>query len=311
MKRKFASMIFLFLLFSVTAYIAAQPTTKEQIQRELETIINERCTAIRTRDGQKDLAFLAADYVYKLPNSKTVTRQELEKLGASAQDNMTILEFSQTINKLEMKGSEVVLEVAVHQLAKQKMKDGRDALITNEWIERQTWVKNTEGWKLRIADWKKLKKNTIEGMTKNEYRKNSPAPPTQIRPNEEDKRIISAGNALVFIYRIEDHALPKTSVFCNDIEIAELTRGSYIKVKLTPGTYQFGSDKEPAIALSVQSGKLYFLEIKLAAGFPAAKGVLTKDEGRLGPQFYQLPKAVGLKPLDPKHVKDQSKVILN
>jgi hypothetical protein len=63
--------------------------------------------------------------------------------------------------------------------------------------------------------------------------------------------------------------------------------------------------------LSVQGGKLYFLEVKLDAGFPAAKGVLNKDEGTLGPQFYNLPKAVGLKPLDPKHVKDQSRVILN
>lgn len=310
MKLLSSSMIFLFLLFSAPPYGAAQPTSKEQIQRELETIINERCAAIKTGDAQKDLSFLAADHMYKFPNGKTVSRLELETLG-TAQDNIVIKEFSQTINKLTLSGNVVMLEVAVRQVANQKMKDGRDALVTNEWIENQTWIKNTDGWKLRIAEWKKLKKNTIEGMTPKEYQKISPAPPSQIQPDEKDKPIIEAGNALIFIYRLEDHALPKTSVFCNDTELAELTRGSYIKVKLPPGIYQFRSEKESAIELSVQGGKLYCLEVKLDAGFPAAKGVLTKDEGALGPQFYKLPKSVGLKSLDPKHVQDQSRVILN
>lgn len=298
--------IFLFTAISIPS--AAQIETK--LQREIEATIKDRCEAMLQQDEKKANSFLASDYSVKLPNGKILTRQEIEKTSQEIQNKQTLLEVTEKIKKLKIIGTDVIVDVFHHESFKQKLKNGNDAVITNENEIRQTWIKTTDGWRIKFIEIRKLGKSTIDREKLRDFRKVDTAPPTVLLPNEEDKDILKAGNGLVFIFRGADGSLLNTSVFCNDQEIAELPRGTYLRMKLLPGTYQLKSEKEPTIELQVESGKIYFFELQLKPGFPA-KGQLKKDEGSVTPGIYKSPKLSGLKPIEKKHIKDSSKIASN
>jgi len=85
--------------------------------------------------------------------------------------------------------------------------------------------------------------------------------------------------AILLIYRQKRFAgaILNTSVFVDDVEIADLDNGTYLKVKVTPGEHAIRADeKKDAMVLPVEPGKTYYFRMALRAG-------LWKGHGKLEP----------------------------
>jgi hypothetical protein len=89
-----------------------------------------------------------------------------------------------------------------------------------------------------------------------------------------------------------------------------MKRGYFFKVKLDPGLHTFRSDTGEPVTINIEAGRIYYLTVKESSHFPKVRATIVIDDGRIGPQCYRLPKILDLKPLETKHIKDHSKVII-
>jgi len=286
-------------------------TDEARARTELTAILAQRDDAAEKHDTERFLSFYAADFGWRLAGGRTLNRQETEqvlRLIASG-DNLEIKQRS-TIKSIKMRGSEAVLSVVNESVVRQRLSDGSIKEDTSSGEKRETWVNTDQGWKLRFIDNAKSKEmqTTING-TKVDPAK-APGNGLTPTPNSEDQNVLQEGYALVFVYRLKDGTVVKTPVDCDDVRLAEMTGGSFIKAKLKPGKHSFHSEKGPAVEINIESGKIYFLVINLAIGFPKGRGVLEVDTSNVGPTAYKLPKLIELRPLGRDNIQDIARVIV-
>jgi hypothetical protein len=86
-------------------------------------------------------------------------------------------------------------------------------------------------------------------------------------------------SAFLLFYRQKRFAgaILNTSVFVDDVEIADMDNGTYLKVKVSPGEHTIHADeKKDAMVLPIEPGKTYYFRMALRAG-------LFKGHGKLEP----------------------------
>lgn len=300
-----------------TAAVSGQDKKAEeqQVRRELEALFAQISEAISNGEHDKKKKLMTADFQVKLPNGKTLSRNEIEVLPQAEADSLRNVRETYVIEDLKAERNQAVVKIRIIITYQQKLQDGTYGEIESTLRQRETWVKTDNGWRWRLIDDISPRKSgtVFNGKKVNDLRKIPAAAPKPVEPNEEDKAILQNGKAVVFIYRLEAPGPPffGLPVYCDAQELARIKKNTFIKVKLEPGKYQFRSDKEPAFELAVEGGKLYYLSLKPVAGFPKARGLLSLDEGIIGPQLYKLPKTLKMKPLDAEHIKDAARVISN
>lgn len=85
--------------------------------------------------------------------------------------------------------------------------------------------------------------------------------------------------AIALVYREKRFAgaILNTSVFVDDVEIADMDNGTYLKVRLVPGEHRIHADeKKDELTLLFEAGKTYYFRMALRAG-------LWKGHGKLEP----------------------------
>jgi ketosteroid isomerase-like protein len=307
--------VFVLCGLAALAQDAAENSSRDderQARQEVEAALAARNEALNRQDTKRVRAFLAPDFTVKLPNGKVVTREEAEKAYVEKPATPARqIEQTYSVEKFKLKGGAAVAEVSFTNTTRLRLKDGSDYEARSRTRHRETWVKTPDGWKLRM----------IDGLSVGEHRatlngkkvKADFSPPadeeSQQNVKDEDRPLLQAGQALVFIYRLKDSALIKAPVYLDGVKIVEMPGGNFIKVKLAPGTYAFRSDKEPPISLKAEAGRIYFLSLKLKVGFPKGQGLLEVDGSVFGPQAYALPQTLDLKPLGADNIKDPSKIV--
>ena len=284
---------------------------EEHARTELAAVRAERDHAAEKKDIERVLSFYAVDFAFRLEGGRKLSRQEIEQVLRLI-SGADILEQKQrsTIKSIKLRGKEAILEVQDDSFVKQRLQDGSIKETTSSGQKRETWVKTEQGWKLKLIDSAKSKKLQI---TVNGQKVDPLKAPSDIEtpaPNIGDETILQEGHALVFVYRLNDGTIVKAAVYCDDVRLAEMTGGSFIKAKLNPGKYSFHSEKGPAIDINIDGGKIYFFALRLVAGFPKGRGVLEVDTSATGPSAYKLPKLMELRPLGRDNIKDLSRVIL-
>jgi len=283
----------------------------EQARTELTAVLVERDQAAEKKDIERFLSFYAADFAWRIEGGRTLNRQETEQVLRliTGGDNLEHKQRS-TIRSIKVRGKEAVLNVKDESFVKQRLHDGSIKEATSSGEKRETWVKTEQGWKLKLIDNAKLKElqTTVNGQRVDPFKAPSNTGPPA--PNIVDQTVLQEGYAIVFVYRLKDGTIVKTPVYCDDVRLAEMTGGSFIKAKLMPGKHTFRSEKGSAIDINIESGKIYFLVLKLAAGFPKGRGVLEVDKSGAGPYAYKLPKLMELRPLGSDNIKDISRVIV-
>lgn len=107
-----------------------------------------------------------------------------------------------------------------------------------------------------------------------------PVPPPVVEtvlaaPAAEDLSQVAV--ALVYREKRFAGAILNTSVFVDDVEIADMDNGTYLKVKLAPGDHRIHADeKKDELTLLFEAGKTYYFRMALRAG-------LWKGHGKLEP----------------------------
>jgi hypothetical protein len=209
-----------------------------------------------------------------------------------------------------VRGHEAVLEIQYRSFVRQRLQDGSIKEATGIGQHRETWVKTELGWRLKLIDKGKVDKSQTTVNGKKVDPATAPSISKSLDPNTEDQGILGGGYALIFVYRLNDGAIIKAPVYCDDVRVAEMTGGSFIKAKLLPGKHTFRSEKGSAIDLNIERGKIYFFVLRLKTGFPRGRGVLELDSTGVGQHGYKLPRLLDLRPLGRDNINDTSIVIV-
>jgi hypothetical protein len=287
---------------------------KEQARKELEVVFAERNDAIQKGDRGISRKFLSPDFIFKIPGGKTLTMPEIEKLALRDTGRSDPRE-EYVIEEVEVKNGAALVKVRHKESYKQRFRNGEMGEVAATNKRRETWVKTAEGWRLKLVDNLAFGDATLNGkpVKPKDLFKTSNLPLLDDQSNQvnpEDKIVLQDGQAIAFIYRSEDSAvLLQPPVYLNGQEIAQMRRGRYLKLKLAPGSYQLRSEKEPALSITVEAGRIYYFEVKLSPGFPKAHGQLVMDNGPIGSQINLVPHTLNMQPLEAGDIKDSSKVL--
>jgi hypothetical protein len=304
----------LFHLSGVAQTRSPDSLDKEQTRKELEVVFAERNDAIKKGDKEKARNFLSPDFILKLPGGKTLTTPEIEKLALRDTGRSDSRE-EYVIEEVEVKNGAALVKVRHIEFYKQRFRNGEMGGVAATNKRQETWVKTAEGWRLKLVDNLARGDATLNGKPikpKDLFKiSNLPLLDDQSHQvNPEDKTVLQDGQAIAFIYRFKDSAvLLQPPVYLNGQEIAQMRRGRYLKLKLAPGSYQLRSEKEPALSITVEAGRIYYFEVKLQPSFPKAHGLLVLDNGPIGSQINLVPHTLNMQPLEAGDVKDPSKVI--
>lgn len=112
--------------------------------------------------------------------------------------------------------------------------------------------------------------------------------------------------ALVYVYRKKNFNTRnmQPSVYVDNEEVARMDDGKYFIIRLTPGKHSIEVNKGHSGAqIDMKAGEEYYFRVDIKAGFWKGRGEITymqKEQGSLEVQK--------MKPLEPKWVKDNSKV---
>lgn len=88
-----------------------------------------------------------------------------------------------------------------------------------------------------------------------------------------------AGKAILFFYRESRFvgAALRPSIFVDDVEVAYISSGSYLKVAVGPGDHVIYADKkDDALTFPTEAGKTYYFRVGIRAG-------IFKGHGKLDP----------------------------
>lgn len=300
--------IALFLLVSVAA--SQQPQIgASQLRAELTSVLAERNAALERGDEEGVRAFYAPNFMLRAGNGRTLTLHEIEQLSTVA-ERPDVLErrYASEILEIKPRGVDVVLVVEHSGFEKLRHKDGSVSQHKRLARQQETWIREGSDWKLLFIDNIRVKHSEVllNGAKVDQFMPEA----GPVTPNAIDQPVLDAGSGIVFIYRMKDFALVKTPIFCNDQKLANLSGGSYIKVKLLPGKYSFRSEKGDPLEVAVEAGRIQVLVIKLETGFPKGRGRLRTDTTVLGAQAYKVPKLLELNPLGNDNIDDLSKVVV-
>jgi hypothetical protein len=304
----------LFHLSGVAQTQSPDSLDKEQARKELEVVFAERNDAIQKGDKGKSHKFLSPDFIFKIPGGKTLTMPEIEKLALRDTGRSDSRE-EYVIEEVEVKNGAAMVKVRHKEFYKQRFRNGEMGEVAATNKRRETWVKTAEGWRLKLVDNMAYGDAMLNGkpIKPKDLFKTSNLPlldDQSHQVNPEDKTVLQDGQAIAFIYRFKDSAvLLQPPVYLNGQEIAQVRRGRYLKLKLAPGSYQLRSEKEPALSITVEAGRIYYFEVKLSPGFPKAHGQLVMDNGPIGSQINLVPHTMDMQPLEAGDIKDPSKVI--
>ena len=101
-----------------------------------------------------------------------------------------------------------------------------------------------------------------------------PAPAPETSPAPESAPTEGAVMTVYREKRVLGMAL-NTSIYVDGVEVAELDPGTYIRIKLTPGSHRVWADEErDAMPLLAEAGKTYFFRMELVAGLWKGHGKL-------------------------------------
>ena len=297
----------LLLLVSAVIAVGQSQLTETQARVELTAVLLARNEALERGDSARVRAFYGPNFVMRAGDT-TLTIKEIDQLSGIA-EGLTVLDrkYTSLIEELKIKNDAVVLVVEHQAFEKVQLKDGSVREHRNTKRQKETWAKQGNDWLLHFVDDIKVKQSEVLVNGKPVHDVVYVAAPMTFTITDEPQ--VAPGDGLVFIYRIKDFAIIKSAVYVNDEKLAQLTGGSFIKVKLSPGTYSFRSDKGEPIDVAVEAGKIQFLAVKLETGFPKGRGRLSVDNTVLGPQAYKVPKTLQLNPLGDDNIFDRTRVV--
>lgn len=301
----FAAMLF---VLSVSTPGLAQQLDTAQVRAELEPVLRQRAEAMVTGNDQLFRSFFSPSFKVKLGDNRIKTLQDIQDPPRLIDDNV-VQAHTAIIKSLKWQQPIARLVVRHTSNLKQTLADGsiREVLTVTE--QQENWIRVNEQWKLDLIENISTKDAATILNGKKISSSNLVVGRWQVTPVASDRPVLESGFAILFIYRMNDKTLIKVPVFYEDSQVARMTGGSFLKMKLTPGKHTVRSDKGTPLTIELKAGQIVFLVLDIEAGFPRARGVLTLDDTALGPLFYKSPREGKLNPLGADNIDDPARIV--
>jgi len=132
---------------------------------EFRTLYAQRAAVAKDRRLAEFLDETTDDYVVRLENGQTMTRNQLAKrleayFGEQLVDQLS---FAYFVRHVDIRGDQAVVKVEQRDKRVQRRKDGSNHLVEANVIHTDTWIKTPAGWKLQLTQEGKQLKFTVDG----------------------------------------------------------------------------------------------------------------------------------------------------
>ncbi|MBD0369941.1 MAG: nuclear transport factor 2 family protein [Pyrinomonadaceae bacterium] len=135
------------------------------VLRELEAVFAERVKAVKNRDAEAQVAQVSPDYSATLPNGQTLNYEQIVGyIRQGPQQIISVLDLSITIESLTVRGNEAIVDARQQNYSRtQRLRDGNIHNVVTGVLQRETWVRTAEGWKLKRVDNLREQKFLVDG----------------------------------------------------------------------------------------------------------------------------------------------------
>jgi hypothetical protein len=136
----------------------------KSIGKSLKDMYAKKAEYSRKKDIKSLIALNTPDYKVVLRGGKTMNNEQLEEqlklfFGLVVRN----IRFDHEIKGIEVNGDGAVVLVEQKDKRIQKFPDGKPHEVEANVIHRDTWIKTTSGWKLKLTEEQEQTKLTIDG----------------------------------------------------------------------------------------------------------------------------------------------------
>ena len=134
------------------------------VLKELEAVFAKRMQAVRNKDAEAQVAQVSPDYSATEPNGQTLNYEQIVAyMRRGAEQFVTVADLSITIESLTVRGNEAIVDARQKSSRTQRLGDGNIHNVETGVLQREIWVRTTEGWKLKRVDNLRERKILVDG----------------------------------------------------------------------------------------------------------------------------------------------------
>jgi ketosteroid isomerase-like protein len=134
------------------------------VRRELEAVFSERVNAVKNKDAEAQIAQVSPDYSATQPNGQALNYEQIiSYMRRGVEQIQSVIDLSITIENLTVNGNEAIVDARQKFSRTQKLRDGKIHDVETGVLQRETWVKTAEGWKLKSVDNLREIKTIVDG----------------------------------------------------------------------------------------------------------------------------------------------------
>ena len=142
----------------------AAHTYDKGVRKSLKEMYAKKAEYSRKKDIKSLIGLNTPDYKVILRGGKAMNNEQLEEqLKLFFSVVVRNVRFAHEIGEIKVNGKEAVVLVEQKDKRIQKFPDGKPHEVEANVIHRDTWIKTTGGWKLKLTEEQQQLKLTIDG----------------------------------------------------------------------------------------------------------------------------------------------------
>jgi len=146
------SFIYSMLILSLFACSVASATPAD-VQREIQSEYDKLAAAFAVRDLQKILTFRSPEFETFGPQGQHDDYERMaEYTRIWLQNNQPPIEVKFTIESIEIGSSDRAVVRVLQRASRYQEIDGKRRRVEHEVRQRETWIRTSQGWKIRMVD---------------------------------------------------------------------------------------------------------------------------------------------------------------
>jgi hypothetical protein len=134
------------------------------VRRELEVVYTERAQAFKNKDVDTLLRQTSPDYFATLPNGQTMNYEQIQNyIRRGVEQFVEIKDLTFTLETIIVKSNEAIVDARQYVSRKQRLRDDKVHDVVSSVVQAETWVKTSEGWKLKNVSNLREQTLTVDG----------------------------------------------------------------------------------------------------------------------------------------------------
>jgi ketosteroid isomerase-like protein len=154
------------LLF--TAAACASVPDEVRVQREIQAEYDKLAAAFNRQDVDGVVSFRTPDFEVFGPNNDHQTAEQMKEYVRNwlLVQNHPPIDVHFTVKSVELRPDGAAAATVLQQASRYQDREGKRVHVEHEVVQRETWVRTPQGWKVRMVDQIDLanRKRWIDGV---------------------------------------------------------------------------------------------------------------------------------------------------